>query len=483
MAWKTLRNFSLNTVGNFAPVVVAVAAFPVIAHLAGTERLGFLGLAWTLIGYLGLLDLGLARVVLRRVAQATTPERRAVERSVVTRICAVLFAVSLPVVILVGLFAPVQWLLGRDAAPALIDEAALALRIVLAALPLVIVTGVLRGVLDGRLWFGTSNLLKIVFGALTYLAPMLAAFWQPTLPVLVGAIALGRLLALIAHAGAASAALPDTGKRVVTRMQLMPLLAEGGWYTVTSIVGPLMVSFDRFAVASLVSLAAAAYYIVPQDVVLRLLLLPAALAGTVFPMMAHAHGTGNEARQHDLGQRSFMAALALGLPLCVLLALTAEPALRIWMGADFARESAGVAAIFAIGLLANCAAQVPYAAIQAAGRADLTGKLHLAELPFYAAWLLPLVWQWGLTGAAIAWTLRTMADCLALLWIAGRHGFMRGVGREAATLLWTSLLVAAAAALPDAATGGARVALGLGLLAIAGTWAWRWVRALGVFKD
>ena len=477
MSRSTLSSFVLNVIGNVTPILVAVVALPVITHFAGTERLGFLGLAWTLIGYLGLLDLGLSRVVMRRVAQAGTAGQLAVERDTVWRIGLVLCGFSAAVVAVIAAVAPLHWFTGRSIAPSLVQEASTALLIVLATLPFSIVTGVLRGVLDGRQWFGISNALKVVFGSLTYLAPMLVAIWVPTLPALVGAIAVARILALAAHVAMAARALPamaGVGRGVV---RFGELFSEGGWLTVTGVVSPLMVSFDRFAVASLVSLSAAAYYIVPQDMVLRLLVLPVALAGTVFPMMARAHGAGDSGRHHDLGRHSFYAALALSLPMCIALAVLAQPLLRIWMGADFARESTNVAAVFAIGLLTNCVAQVPYSSIQAAGRADLTGKLHLAEFPLYMAVMFAMTLHWGLLGAAAAWTLRTTADCFALLWIAHRGGFMRDTRREASVLALAVTQTVLAALLPAFASGALRVLLGGVLVVLAMAAMWRWGRA------
>src|SRR5579872_7176758 len=66
-----LRFFVFNLLGNGLPVLIALIAVPVIVHYGGVERLGELGVAWGVIGYLGFLDFGLSRVVTRRVALAT----------------------------------------------------------------------------------------------------------------------------------------------------------------------------------------------------------------------------------------------------------------------------------------------------------------------------------------------------------------------------------------------------------------------------
>jgi len=69
----------------------------------------------------------------------------------------------------------------------------------------------------------------------------------------------------------------------------------------------------------------------------------------------------------------------------------------------------------------NCLAHIPFTLLQARGRADLTGKLHLAELPFYVVLLVVLVGSVGIGGAAIAWSARCVVDALALFLLAGRE--------------------------------------------------------------
>ena len=65
-----------------------------------------------------------------------------------------------------------------------------------------------------------------------------------------------------------------------------PLLTYGGWLTVSNVVGPLMVYFDRFVIAAMLGSTAIAYYTVPYDVLNRLLLFPQAIQGVLFPNFA-----------------------------------------------------------------------------------------------------------------------------------------------------------------------------------------------------
>src|SRR6266704_2856878 len=63
------RNVIWNLIGNGAPMLVAVISIPILIHGLGKGRFGVLALAWALIGYASLFDLGLGRALTQLVAQ------------------------------------------------------------------------------------------------------------------------------------------------------------------------------------------------------------------------------------------------------------------------------------------------------------------------------------------------------------------------------------------------------------------------------
>jgi len=91
------------------------------------------------------------------------------------------------------------------------------------------------------------------------------------------------------------------------------------------------------------------------------------------------------------------------------------------MGAQFAKQTTVVLQILAFGVLLNCMANIPYNALQALGRPDITGKLHLLELPFYLALCIVLIPRWGIAGAALANSIRISIDALVLFWALQKY--------------------------------------------------------------
>jgi O-antigen/teichoic acid export membrane protein len=127
--------------------------------------------------------------------------------------------------------------------------------------------------------------------------------------------------------------------------------------------------------------------------------------------------------------------LLLAVPIMLLIGLS-SPLVSAWLGPSFASRSAPAFAILAAGVLVNALAHLPSVYLLGQGRPDLPAKFHLLELPLYvgAAWVL--IARFGVTGAALAWTLRVSLDAVLLaaaVWrVAGlspRKLFGERVGR------------------------------------------------------
>jgi O-antigen/teichoic acid export membrane protein len=192
-----------------------------------------------------------------------------------------------------------------------------------------------------------------------------------------------------------------------------PLFRFGSWMTVTNVVGPMMVTFDRFAIGAMISVAAVAYYAIPAEVVTKILLLPAALIGVLFPAFSTAHAANRERLVFlfEAGVKYIFAAL---FPIIVLVVAFAPEGLRYWLGSDFAQHSTLVVRLIAIAVFVNGVGQVPFAHLQSAGRPAITARIHLIELPAYVVVLLLFVKLWGIQGAAIAWMLRIVIDAFLM---------------------------------------------------------------------
>ena len=66
---RLARNVVWNLLGTGAPLLVAIVAIPLLIQGLGTARFGVLTLAWLVVGYFSLFDLGLGRALTKLVAE------------------------------------------------------------------------------------------------------------------------------------------------------------------------------------------------------------------------------------------------------------------------------------------------------------------------------------------------------------------------------------------------------------------------------
>src|SRR5262249_35819532 len=144
-----------------------------------------------------------------------------------------------------------------------------------------------------------------------------------------------------------------------TAAVLRPLVGFGGWVTVSNLINPLIVFIDRFAIGALVSMSAVAYYATPYEAVTKLWIFSPSPPPPLFPVLsALSVMPGGEIRMlHGRAMRYLLVAVA---PIVGLLLAFADDLLTLWIGADFARESAPATRWLAVGVLINVLAQIPY---------------------------------------------------------------------------------------------------------------------------
>jgi O-antigen/teichoic acid export membrane protein len=217
---------------------------------------------------------------------------------------------------------------------------------------------------------------------------------------------------------------PRSGTRWSFDRQLLgQLLGFGSWMTLSNLIGPFMVSADRYLIAAVLSAQLVAFYTVPQDLVIRLLLVPTAVATSLFPRLSLLYSEYNQAAFHQLYRRAYtLLALVMGGVLGAL-AWVAQPGLRLWLGDAFAEAAWPLSLVLLLGIFFNSLALLPLTALHAMRIVKKTSLLHLLELLVYLPVLWWLLQRYGLLGAAWAWTIRTGIDWLALqlLYRRARH--------------------------------------------------------------
>ncbi len=409
---RLAKNVIWNLAGLVIPLLAAVIAIPLLIDGMGSARFGILTLAWLVVGYFSLFDLGLGRAVTQLIAKRLG-EGRHEEISPIFWTALMLMAVfGLLGGIVVFLLTP--WLVGSvlNIPLQLQGESIIVFNLLAFSLPFVVTTATTRGVLEAYQYFGWVNLVKTPLGVFNFLGPLLVLPYSPSLAPVVGILVFGRVLAWLVYGWLSLAKVEEIAAPVTASRQLFgPLFRFGGWMTVTNIVSPLMVYIDRFMVAGVMSVVAVAYYATPHEMVTKLGIIPSALLGVFFPAFA-AVMAGDRTRIGGYFQRVATTFLVILFPVVLFIALFSREILLLWIGPEFAANSATVMVIFLLGVYVNGFARLSNTLIQSDGRPDITAKLHLLEFIPYMVSLWFFMHLFGVVGAALSWAARIVIDML-----------------------------------------------------------------------
>jgi len=402
-----IKHSIYNLAGFVIPTIVAIPSLGILARTLGTESFGLFTLAFAVVGYASIFDAGLTRAVIREISifRDDLQERKnIISTATITVAILGLFAAML-------IFLSVNKIGGfLNVSNDLITNFEKSFKLLSLAVPVFLVNQIWLASLEGLERFANINIQRTLTSSALAILPALFAYYNQTLYSAILGLVIGRIGSLIVSFFFSYKLIISSGLRFNLKT-LQRLIMFGGWITISNIISPVMVYFDRFVISHVLGASKVAFYTAPSEAIARLLNIPAALSRALFPKLSNNSLTADKAKLERL---SFYLMLAACLPIVIVGFIFANTIMTVWMGPTYAGEPATILRILLIGFIFNALAQIPFSKIQAAGYAKITATLHMFELIPYLVALYYLTNHFSLIGTAIAWTLRVSLDFLAL---------------------------------------------------------------------
>lgn len=415
------KNTFWNLVGGILPLLAAVILIPYTLKSMGNEAFGVLSLIWALIGYFGLFDLGIGRSLTYEISKLKADNLYSEIELTLKAGLLLTLGTGVLGALLLWFLSPsfVKWLKISASYQA---DAILAFKIsALAIIPTTVTSG-LRGGLEGFERFAASNLSKLVIGFSMFSLPALAiSLHGVSLAKIAIYLFIMRVFVALFVCWQLQMFLQKNSSKL-TVQYFNKLFNYGFWVTITGIVGPLMVYGDRFFVSAVVGAAQLPMYAIPQEGLLRLLIIPLAFCSALLPKLSSLKGKATI----DLYHKSYKKVAFIMLIICGLSVSLSYPVLYWWISPDFAQKSFSIVLILAIGVFINSMSLVPITMLHASGKPKITAIFHIIELIVYLPTLWVLTNRFGLVGAAVSWVIRVLLDYLLIQVTVSKH--IRAVG-------------------------------------------------------
>jgi O-antigen/teichoic acid export membrane protein len=367
-----------------------------------------------------MFDLGLARTTVRFVADATVRGHDRLREIILASVFSQA-AMGCVAGLLVFGFAPFLANHVFKVSPNLVPEAIAMFRVLALHVPVLLASQALRATLEGAQRFDISTALRIPGSLASVVVPAVIAPAGGSLPTILWALLVVRVLLLVANVDAVRRVLLRGSWSLRPQFQtLREMLGYSGWVAVSAALGPALGSFDRFVVGSIAGVTGLGFYTGAAELANRFFLIPATAFAAMLPALAHSEARG--ARDRALAAcRAARRQLAAALfPICLALLVFAPAILRAWLGPDYATQGGSALRILAVGVFLGGLAHLPLGVLYGAARPDLPAKIHVGEAIVYLPLTVVLVRAFGIPGAALSWTLRCGADLTLYEWATRR---------------------------------------------------------------
>lgn len=391
-----------------AQIVLMLVSVPLVLHSLGVERYGLWTAALGLASLLANADGGVSNGLLSPVARAHGAHDVDEVRRLSAAGMAAGLTVAIPVLAAFTLCAfAVDWnWFFKLADPGAGRDVAYVIAILGGCYAIGFPPAIVRTVRLGLL-HGPSVHAWDAFGTAATLVGLVAAVWLGAgLPGVALAWGLPGILArtlsaLAFYAGEGRRYMPRRGDFDIALARR--LILNGGAFLVAVLSQLVAQQADQLMIGRILGAAAIADYAVPLRLFSQAQVLAIVVLAAQWPAYAHALGQGDHAWIRRHLRMTLLGATAVAALFCAALALTIEPALKLWLRADMRPEPLLVAGLAAMGVAATLGSVFVYFYF-ALGLNARVAWSHLAALAINLALLALLLPKMGVAGAAIAGT-------------------------------------------------------------------------------
>jgi len=422
---RVVRGSLLNLIGQAVTMLATLIATPFVIRILGPASYGVLALVHVLIGYLSFADMGMGTASTRfgSLAHARGDDEGEATAIWSALVLAVTPAATVALALAIGARPLVEH--GLRLPAELHDSAVVCVRLAALGFLARSVAGVMNTPAVVRLRMDLVVLINSGTSAAQIALVPIVLILGGGLTGAVMVIAGAAIAAALLYTIAGTRLLPPLRRPRVSRELLRSLARFGGALVVSVIAATFLSNIEKLLLPRYASVQALAFYSIAFTLAFMLTQLPVAMMQSLIPAFSQLHVNPDRAPLEQLYRRGLHGMLFWALPGALFIAVVARPFFTLWAGPEFGRQSTLPLYLLVGGVVCEILALVPYGLLIAFGRTDIIARVQLSLLIPYLLGSAVLIHFYGAPGAAIAWTLRTMASLILFSHFAGRTSGFR----------------------------------------------------------
>lgn len=440
MTTKVVKGSLWAFVGMVAPLGVSFFTTPIVIRLLGAESYGVLALVTVIPTYIAFSDLGMNLASTKFGSEAYAKGLPELEARVIRTAALIALGTTLPITLLLALLSGTIVDVLR-VPPELSNDASQALVFASATFLFNVLSGVFSSPQLARLRMDINASVTASCRILGLIAIPVAIYLGAGIAGAFFAQMAASLLAFIANTVISQRMLGVRISASIERGAIRPMLGFGIPAAISLVAFALLINLEKAVLARVASVETLAYYSVAFTFANLASMFSQSMVQSLMPAFSQLLGPEKRDQLAVLFQRSIRLNLAVIIPLLFLMFSFAVPIFSIWAGPDFGIYSTAPFYVLLAGLFFGLFVYVPATLLISFGKTASIAKVHWLELLPYIGLTALLSYRYGAVGAAAAWSIRVMVDCVLIVSLArGGIGITTGL-RELLPKLTASALI------------------------------------------
>ena len=412
------KNTVYNLLGNIIPVIFAVVFIPPLIKGLGTERFGILSIAWMIIGYFSFFDFGIGRGLTKIIAERIGLNQTDQIAKIFWTSLTIMVSVSSLAAIILTFFIPSLVNIFKISKN-LQHETKSIFYILALSIPLVTTMAGLRGFLEAYQKFATISVIRSFLGMFTFLGPLLVLLITNSLFWIIVFLIFIRIIIWLLYLLQCFKASKESRKIQIDFNAIKPVLKFSIWITIGNIIVPIIFYSDRFLIGAMISATAITYYVTPFEVITRLMVIPTALSGVLFPIFSASFMNNSDVTK-KIFLRGVKFIFLIIYPLVLLIITFSYEGIHLWLGIEFANQSYLILQLLAVGVFMNSMSLIPTNFFEGIGKPNIPTIIISAELPVYLFSMWFAIKNFGINGAALVFMISATLNVSILYLIANK---------------------------------------------------------------
>lgn len=419
MTARVVKGSAWTMVGTFIPLAISFMATPFVIRRLGSEGYGVFALIGLIPTYFAFADFGMNMASTKFGSQAYAMGCLPDEAEVIRTAAVITFLTSLPIAILLFIFSTFI-VVALNVPLNLQYDASLGLQFASVTFVINFLNNVLNSPQLARLRMDLNILVTSSFRTFGIVGVPIVLYFGGGIAYAVFILMVASLFTLIGHIVVSGRLNPALYGVTIDSNLIKPLLKFGSALSLSAIAGVLLVNLEKVVLTRVTSVQVLAYYTVAFTFASMATMFTGSMAQSLIPAFSQLLLPEKREQLNRLIRSSLRINVFGLLPVIGILFIIAKPFFTVWAGDDFGRESTWPFYILLTGLFFNLNAYIPGSLLLAAGRTDILAKVFWIELVPYIFVAGVLTTYFGAVGAATAWSLRVVADCLIVFLLAKR---------------------------------------------------------------